>query len=133
MTRTAWTDGKDEFKEREVFRVLYGMNTAFNSDGEYQPSKLQTVLESDLPTVWQFIRGYKRQHGYAELAREMQRRESKLMIEGVCGRLMDEHPDCPVVTVHDSILTTPGWVETVSATIKDEFAHLGIHPTLKTK
>ena len=52
------------------------------------------------------------------------------MIEGVCGQLMNEHPDCPIVTIHDSIMTTENWVETVSTAIKYEFALLDIQPTL---
>lgn len=52
------------------------------------------------------------------------------MILGVCARLMEEHPDCPVVTIHDSILTTPRWVEVVTKVIHEEFARLGITPTL---
>jgi hypothetical protein len=130
MQRMNWIEGRDRFKDEEVFRILYGANTSYNSQGEFQPSKLQPILESDFPTVWAFIRNYKRQHGYRELSREMQRQESKLMIEGVCGRLMNEFPDCPLVTVHDSILTTEPWVETVAGTIKDEFGRKGLQPTL---
>ena len=130
IDRMKWQGTKAQFKDRELFRVLYGRNTPFDADGNYNPSQLQPVLESDFPTVWGFIHGYKRAHGYRELAREMQRQESRLMIEGACGRLMTEHPDCPVITIHDSILTTEPWIETVSTAIKYEFGQIGIQPTL---
>jgi hypothetical protein len=43
---------------------------------------------------------------------------------------MTEHPDCPLVTIHDSIMTTAEWVATVRATIMEEFGKIGISPTL---
>ena len=55
------------------------------------------------------------------------------MIRGVCGRLIEEHSDCPLITVHDAILTTAPWVATVQQVILDEFGKLGIRPTLKVK
>lgn len=130
MDRMNWQGTKAQFKDKELFRLLYGRNTPFDRDGNYNPSQLQPVLETDFPSVWTFIRKYKRAHGYRELAREMQRQESRLMIQGACGRLMDEHHDCPVVTIHDSILTTEPWVSTVSTAIKYEFGQIGIQPTL---
>ena len=54
-----------------------------------------------------------------------------MLIEGVCGRLAVEYHECPVITIHDSILTTLQWVATVQRLIHEEFAKLGIHPTLR--
>jgi len=130
MDRMGWTTGKQAFKDQELFRCLYGTNGSRDTDGNHNPSRLQPVLEADFPTVWGFITDWKRRHGYRDLACQMQRAESKLMIEGVCGRLMREHPDCPLVTIHDSIMTPQEWVEIVRATISDEFSRIEIRPTL---
>ena len=130
MARMGWTDGKAAFKDEELFRCLYGTNGSKDAEGKHSPSRLQPVLEADFPTVWNYIRAWKKRHGYRDLSCQMQREESRLMIEGVCGRLMVEHPDCPLVTIHDSIMTTPDWVETVRATIMAEFGRIGIQPTL---
>jgi hypothetical protein len=130
MDRLNWTRGKEAFKDEELFRCLYGSNGPRDADGKHNPSRLQTVLEADFPTVWRFIRDWKRRHGYRDLACQMQRAESKLMIEGACGRLMREHPGCPLVTIHDSIMTTAAWVEVVRDAILVEFGRIGIHPTL---
>ncbi|MGA2137539.1 MAG: hypothetical protein ABSH14_01630 [Verrucomicrobiia bacterium] len=130
MDRINWTRGKAAFKDQELFRCLYGSNGPRDADGRHDPSRLQPVLEADFPTVWRFIRDWKRRHGYRDLACQMQRAESKAMIEGVCGRLMREDPECPLVTIHDSIMTTPEWVEVVSNAILDEFGKIGIRPTL---
>jgi hypothetical protein len=130
MERMGWTRGKMAFKDEELFRCLYGSNGPRDADGKHNPSRLQPVLETEFPTVWRFIRDWKRCHGYRDLACQMQRAESKLMIEGVCGRLMREHPDCPLVTIHDSIMTTAAWVEVVRDAILIEFGKIGIRPTL---
>ncbi|MCG3147935.1 MAG: hypothetical protein PCFJNLEI_01376 [Verrucomicrobiae bacterium] len=130
MERLGWTAGKQAFKDEEVFRCLYGTNGDRDAAGKYNPSRLQPMLESDFPTVWHFITDWKGWHGYRDLACQMQRAESRLMIEGVCGRLMRTHPDCPLVTIHDSIMTTPAWVEIVRGAILEEFDRIGIQPTL---
>jgi hypothetical protein len=131
MERMQWTEDKESFKREELFRCLYGFNGPYDSHGKYNPSRLQPVLQADFATVWQFIRSWKKKHGYKDLACQMQKAESQLVIEGVCGRLMREHPDCPLVTIHDAILTTPEWVDEVRRTMLEEFAKIGIHPTLR--
>lgn len=133
MERMQWTKDKESFKDEELFRCLYGVNGPYDSEGKYNPSRLQPVLQADFPTIWRFIRSWKKKHGYKDLACQMQKAESKLVIEGVCGRLMREHPDCPLVTIHDAILTTPEWVDEVRRTMLEEFAKIGIHPTLRVE
>lgn len=130
MERMDWTQGKSAFKSDELFRCLYGRNTVWDGNGNYNPSRLEPIIKTEFPTIWKFIRGWKKANGYKDLARQMQREESRLMIDGVCGRLAKEHPDCPLVTVHDSIMTTSPWVETVKNIILEEFARLGIRPNL---
>ena len=129
MEAMDWQYGKAAFKKQEFFRVLYGTNGP-DKDGNYNPSRLQPVLVEHFPTVWGFIRDWKRKHGYRDLACEMQRQESRLMIDRVCGRLMMEHPGCPVITIHDAIMTTAEWVETVRRIILEEFATIGLRPAL---
>ncbi len=139
MDAMGWApDRRDEFKANELFSVLYGDPTNFGwrTDGRGKllpPSELKPMLAERYPNVWKFIVEYHQQHGHGELARELQRQEARLMIRGVCGRLIEEHSDCPLITVHDAILTTAPWVATVQQVILDEFGKLGIRPTLKVK
>ena len=139
MDELGWApERRDEFKDNELFSVLYGNPTNFGwrTDGHGKlllPSKLKPMLAERYPNVWKFIVDYHQQHGQGELAREMQRQEARLMIRGVCGRLVEEQPECPLITVHDAILTTAPWVTTVQQVILDEFGKLGILPTLKVK
>lgn len=70
---------------------------------------------------------------YREAARTCQRFESRLMIQGVCGRLMVDHPDLPILTIHDAILTRPDGVGVVCDAIRDTWATVGAEPALKIK
>ncbi len=60
----------------------------------------------------------------------MQAAEGKLIFGGCCRELMDHHPDVPIWTIHDSLLTVPGCEGLVRAVLLDNFARLGIVPTL---
>lgn len=126
-----------EFKRNEVFAVLYGNPTrnTWRVDDNWNrlpPSQLKPLLAELFPTVWSFIIFYHNQHGHGSLARELQRRESRLMIRGVCGILAEQYPAVPVLTCHDSILTTVPNVGLIKRLINDQFAKRGLHPTLKT-
>ena len=63
----------------------------------------------------------------------MQRAESKLMIEGVCGRLMDKNRKIPLYTVHDSISTFSEFVPTVRAAIDAGFQEFHITANIREK
>jgi hypothetical protein len=82
------------------------------------------------PTVVQVVRRAKRPD-HARLARDLQRLESHLVIDRVCGRLMREHRDVPVVSVHDGLLTPPAYVDVVRNAMLTEFGRVGLAPTLK--
>jgi len=64
-------------------------------------------------------------------ARLSQRMEALLMIDLTVGRLRREHPEIPLVTCHDSILTTRGYIELVASEIKSTFMQIGLDPTIK--
>ena len=92
---------------------------------------LTKLFDEEFPNVFKFIRDHKRQHGYESLSREMQRAEADFMIDTVCLRLLKHHSDIPILTVHDSILTTPGHLPTVRRIIEEEFERIGMKPTMK--
>lgn len=61
----------------------------------------------------------------------MQHAESSLFIGAVCGRIMREGPSVPILTIHDSLLTTPQYVDYAESVIREEFDKLGVSPRLK--
>ena len=68
---------------------------------------------------------------YRSLAWMIQRAESKLIITQICGRLMKEHPDYFISTIHDSILTTEEYVDEIKLIMEQEFKKLGLCPSIR--
>lgn len=112
---------RDEVKVRVFREVLYGQNRAVTG--------FTRAFGEAFPNVTEVVRAAKRKD-YTHLACLMQRLESTIMINRVCRSLMDEHPDVPVVTIHDSIMTTPDHVGLVSRLIRREFNRVGLTPML---
>ena len=61
----------------------------------------------------------------------MQAYEATLVIATICERIMRERPDLPIITIHDSFLTTEEHVAYVKSVILDEFSKVGVTPKLK--
>jgi hypothetical protein len=63
----------------------------------------------------------------------MQRAESDFMYHCVVRRLMEHHAEVPVIVIHDSIMTTEEHCPLVRRIFEEEFARIGLHPTVKTE
>lgn len=107
---------RKEAKE-EMFRVLFGRSKC---------AKFQEMF----PSVWEIIQTIKAKD-YRHLAHLLQRLESFVMIECVVQRIMDRHPDLPVLTIHDSLLTCQP--EKVRTILTEVFQEIGLMPKWKEK
>ncbi len=88
------------------------------------------VVQGAFPSVAEFMLESKREC-YQELARNCQRSEARLMIDGVCADIIDNHPEVTILTVHDAILTPIHHAEIVEDAIRRQFRKLGLKPFLK--
>lgn len=90
------------------------------------------VFVNHFPTVTAFMADMKGEGDkhYKNLSHRMQASESKLIFGGCCRDLMDRHADVPIFTIHDSVITVPGCEGLVRAVLLDNFARLGVKPTL---
>lgn len=109
--------------DRSVFKENFFRETFFGK----RTSKLFCKL---FPTIGEEIKKIKRKN-YRRLAWLMQRTESKLMISGICRRIMEEHKDTFMATIHDSILTTQENVPIIKKIMSEEFEKLGLSPTIR--
>lgn len=116
MAHDGETD-RNAFKENFFRETFFGKRT----------SKLFCQL---FPTIGEEIKRIKKKD-HKKLAMLMQRKESKLMITGICRRVMEEHQDVFMATIHDSILTTPENVPTIKQIITEEFAKIGLSPSIR--
>jgi hypothetical protein len=122
-------DSRDDAQRSRLKRLAFKL-ILFGPTRPTDPRWL--AFRARWPTVAGFLERA-RAHDYGVPARACQRLESALMIGGVAGRLMAEHPDTPIWTIHDSVLVTPHAAGAVQQTIEDVFAGHGLRPTVKVK
>jgi hypothetical protein len=118
------SENRGRFKQRVYKYVMFGKHERSRHSNEWK------LFEGAFPHIAKLIAGIKREHGHKAVAHLLQRAESSLMINRVCRRLMEKHQEVPVVTIHDSILTTKKNVNLVRRIIKEEFIRVGLRPTL---
>jgi hypothetical protein len=94
------------------------------------PNKYRTIFRSRFPSIDEAISDLKR-NDHRRLAHHLQRCESAVMIHGVCERLRHECPEAPILTIHDSILTTKPYLELVRTVLRDELNAISLCPTFK--
>lgn len=116
---------RNKVKRGVIKRVLYCRNRR-------QVNRYSDAFGELFPTVLDTIKAYKRDD-YRHLPRLLQSIEADLVIHRVCTRLMTDHPAVPVLTVHDSLLTTEDSEALVTSVLLDEAGKLGIRPAIKVK
>jgi hypothetical protein len=95
-----------------------------------QQNPVYQVLRKHFPAVADYIVHAKR-NGYQGLAQECQKLESKLMIDGVAGAMLEAFPESPILTVHDEIIVPVDRLGDVKRLIETEFTKFGVRPTVK--
>lgn len=79
-----------------VYKVLFGKN--FKSKGDDLFRKL-------FPTIYKFIKEYKRLHNnYKILSHDLQNLESCLIFNKIIKEIMYIYPEIKIITIHDSIV-----------------------------
>jgi hypothetical protein len=82
---------------------------------------------------WQDLADYilaAKSNCYQDLARDCQRLESRLMIDGAAGALLDESA-IVIITIHDSIMTTLQYRAAVEASVIHQFDGMGVTPYIR--
>ena len=91
-----------------------------------------TIFKNHFPNVYQLIWDYKVKD-FEQLSIQMQKQESRLIIDLVCKSLFNEYgSDFFCLTIHDSIVTVKSKADVVQKRIEDTFLkEYGIKPTIK--
>jgi hypothetical protein len=116
-----------QFKER-FFHVLFG---EAKPKGKW-PNKLRDRFQRRYPVVADILKQLKKRN-YRRSSHLLQHVESTIFIHRICHRLMVQYPDMPLVTLHDCVGTTQPWLARVEAVVMEEFARLGVAPSLEIK
>jgi hypothetical protein len=91
------SDIKDKKMVKELtYKVFFGKNFRSKSDD---------IFKSLFPTIHNFIRIYKKEHGdYRILAHDLQNLESNLVFNKIVKEIMYIYPEVRILTVHDSLI-----------------------------
>ena len=92
--------------------------------------RVRELFARDFPTVYKAINDLKRKD-YRQLAYLLQAHESKLMIDIIWRRILDEMPGTFIATIHDSIMATPDKADEVRAIMVREFERFGLNPLIR--
>jgi len=108
------TGEKDKRKVKEMtYKVLFGRNVT-NSKAD----KLFKVL---FPTIHNFIKLYKKEHGdYKVLAYDLQKAESNLIFNKMIKTIINLHPEIKIITIHDSIVVQKKYRDIVNNIFQNE-------------
>ena len=110
-----------------VFQTLFTGNR-FIGQNKAAPKRLFAKL---FPEVYEVFKQMKKKDKTL-LPRMLQSIESYLIVDVICKRISKELPKAPIFTIHDSIATTPVYVEQVKNIMLDECKKgIGFEPKLK--
>ena len=112
------------FKRLIFSQVFFGKNK--------HTGKVRELFARDFPTVHKAINDLKRKD-YRQLAYLLQAYESKIMIDVICRRILDQLPGTFIATIHDSIMTTPDKADQIKAIMVREFQRFGLNPTIRVE
>jgi hypothetical protein len=98
------------------------LTLVFDNDEEFYNKDFNSasqVFKREFPSIAKVF-AYVKKGNYTNLAILLQRIESYLLLDRVCGRIAKESPNIPLFTIHDSIITTKGNESYVQAVMKEE-------------
>ena len=110
------TGEQDKRKVKEMtYKVLFGRNVA--------NSKADKFFKILFPTIHNFIKLYKKEHGdYKILAYDLQKAESNLIFNKMIRCIMNLYPEIKIITIHDSIVVQKKYRDIVNNIFQNEIS-----------
>ena len=123
---------RDSVKKDFFAYILYGYPTPSNDTRD-----IVKYFKTEYPTVWNYIQS-KKAYPYSDerwkdLARDMQRIESKTMFNEILPKIIAKYPTTKVLTIHDSIICPISVSRSVAEIMQREIEKLGIDVHIKMK
>jgi hypothetical protein len=113
--------------KRGILKTFFGEHELIGGSS----TKIKKLFKKEFPTV-DSIFGCIKKEEKNRLAIILQRVESKLIIEKICRQIRKINPLIPLITIHDSIVTTAEFHELVYEIMSDVFKeYIGYPPKLK--
>jgi hypothetical protein len=119
------------FTPRDVVKFRFML--CFYSPNKTYSGGMKTAFRMKFPKIYRLINELKMTH-HNTLALLLQRVESILVLDKICGRIIHEKPNVPLFTIHDSILTTPDHVDYVQSVMREVFEqYIGVAPKMSVE
>ena len=116
------------FSPRDTVKFRFML--CFYSANGSRSGGMKPLFRSKFPKIYSLMCDLKEKH-HNTLAILLQRVESILVLDKICGRIAQEKRNLPLFTVHDSILTTSAHVDYVKGIIEEECVrYIGVAPRL---
>lgn len=116
------------FSPRDTVKFRFML--CFYSANGSRSGGMKPLFRSKFPKIYSLMCDLKEMH-HNTLAILLQRVESILVLDKICGRISQEKCYVPLFTVHDSILTTSEYVEYVKGIVEQEcIRYIGVAPRL---
>jgi hypothetical protein len=125
MREAGFNGDRDCFKPKVFTAVFFG-------EAHKMRGPIADAFRRMFPEPWEAILELKREN-YRNAAWQMQRAESDLVLKRAARAFMRRHPDAPLLTVHDSIMTAEDYRGEAEAAIMAAFRREGLRPTIKAK
>jgi len=122
-----WRHGRDRDRLKKRFMaVIYGK-------AKHMGTVVGRAFQKLFPGVFATAeRANAESHGW--LPRQMQRVESFIVVRRAASRILAEHPDTPLITVHDSFVTHKEHIEKCENILREEFeTAFGMAPAMSVK
>ena len=122
------------FSERSKTKSDMMVILFFTHENKYNIAYWQRFAALFLKESWviQYFDALSRKYNQNFLPIFLQRLESRIMLDIICKIISEELPNAPLITIHDSVLTTLDFVDDVEKIIKDSLTKItGIVPGLK--
>ena len=108
--------------KRSFLTAMYGQS--------HWRDAISDQLARQFPSITQTLLGLKKVD-YRHASRLMQNVEACIFMDRIVRQIRRQQPTLFFTPIHDSILTIPSGTDRVQQVIKNEFAKLGIYPTVK--
>jgi hypothetical protein len=108
------TGEEDKKRVKEMtYKVLFGRNMV--------NSKADKFFKVLFPTIHNFIKLYKKEHGdYKILAYDLQKAESNLIFNKMIKNIINLYPEIKIITIHDSIVVQKKYRDIVNNIFQNE-------------
>jgi len=119
---SGFEDARDEVKKR----VQILLNSSNRAIPRYKP-----IFEFIFPTVYKILYNLKKDD-HRNYTRKLQKLETDLVLRKVCKKFTTKYKDAPIYTIHDNIITTLDFMNSLKTIVLDETEKfIGLKPPIK--